>query len=98
MSGKFLLRHLSFDTVHVNSSRHVEIYYVTTDVLIICLCLLYCLSEWLDNFEMVDLVNLVVTFSFVMILFNCQFSYLHVITGLGSYFSLSNAEVLPSSG
>ena len=97
MSGKFLLRHLSFDTVHVNSSRHVEIYYVTTDVLIICLCLLYCLSEWLDNFEMVDLVNLV-SFSFVMILFNCRFSYLHVITGLGSYFSLSNAEVLPSSG
>ena len=97
MSGKFLLRHLSFDTVHVNSSRHVEIYYVTTDVLIICLCLLYCLSEWLDNFEMVDLANLV-SFSFVMILFNCRFSYLHVITGLGSYFSLSNAEVLPSSG
>ena len=98
MSGKFLLRHLSFDTVHVNSSRHVEIYYVTTDVLIICLCWLYCLSEWLDNFEMVDLINLVVSFSFVVTLFNCRFSYLHVITDLGSYFSLSNAEVLSSSG
>ena len=46
MSGKSLLRHLSFDTVHETSSRHVEIYYVTTDVLIICLSIA-CQNDWI---------------------------------------------------